>query len=408
MTDPLAIKEPESHNKAKDKLKLYVSSFQKYLVGDDKALHFTFIDFVLGILHCRTRKKDKLVSMANKRIEGDTDIVNIMKRVQDLDKLKQVLFNDAQNNVFSYSRPPLIAAREEPLLADVTSRRGSQRLSAGRKSVMSRLSLQANFGNLATRRKKTLLKNKDVAEYSNLNDFAVLFENYRKLRRTKDNKINAALIRLLDAEMLTTLYDLDFGMRVDEEFNEQYYKILGIKAFEQLFEKSKRERSSKRLTKEDAALIIARRLQIKFKNRLKASDLKKLRTLSKKDLDDNNDGEIERSDQVHRDRDALPHVSGVELRFDGDDQEDLHVPFAFLGNFSDHDTFTNRLESGSNNPLGGQTTDTPLLTTMGNEKLTYGTSPHLDLRPSFAPVGRGKSIVKEEDIWGSASRDSIE
>ena len=402
--EPKLIKEHPNPSKGQDKLKLYVRSFQKYLAGDDKRLKFTILDFVLGLMCCKRRNKDKLVALADKHLEEDIDIVHIIKKVQDFDRLKQVFFNEAQLHVFSYSRPPLLTLQEQVAMPPASTRKGSQKIELAKdfRGSKRQSSLIRSF-----KRSRAPLRNKDVAEYDNVNDFALLFDNYRKLRRVKDSRTNTALVKLLDDEMQVTLDDLNFEIKIDEEFNKEYYKLLGIKAFQQLFDKARRDKSNRKLSKEDAANIIARRLQMRYKSRHKAGELLKLQTLSRVSLGEHNGDEIT---LIDRDRVGPTPVSESGLSIDvGEAPESRYaVNRALQGSFNELDrSMRSPLDSPNLSFVRKNISEGTSLISPIRSKLTYA-SPNSAERPTFVRIVGEKTDLNDEKIWGRTSRDSLD
>ena len=247
-----------------ERMKLYLRSFQNYSKGLGKKMTYTFFDFLIGIFSCGRRKKDKLIALAAERIQDDTDITHILKRIQELEKLKQVFFDEHQRRIFSYSRPPLISLdAEDPILQDISPPK--QDLKKGRSS------LKNSFLAFAKRR-KGLLQKDPMEDLDTMNKFAFVFDSYRKIRKT-NGRIDKELIRLMDFEMEQVLYNLDFELKLDNAFNREYFNLLAVKVFEDLLFKAKRKR--KMMTKEDAANIIARKW-LSVKKKRKVRDIRKV------------------------------------------------------------------------------------------------------------------------------------
>jgi len=305
------------------KVKLYLRSFQEYSRGIGKKMEWTFWDFLLGLITCGRRKKDRLISLAAEKIQEDTDIIHILKRVQDLEKLKELFFNEHQRRVFGYSRPPLISLEDQELERLMKLKRQKDLAKQNPKQGFIRNSIQ-KFRS----RRTNLLKKDPLIDVDNMTRFAQMFDSYRKVRRSQ-GRLNKDLIRLLDLELEKALYDLDFDLREDAAFSHEYFKIMAIRVFEDLFFKAKRK---KKMCKEDAANLIARRwLQASKKRKAKevrkAIRLKTIANLERKATTTNIETTVpeqkpQRRKEESRD-DFLQEYEREDLDYGNGDSDDL-------------------------------------------------------------------------------------
>ena len=269
-----------------DRMQIYIKSFDKYSKGLEKKMKFSFFDFIMGILSCRTRKKDRLISQATEKLQKDTDIIQILKRLQDLEKLKQFFFNPAQMEIFSYTRPPLITLENNPPIK-IASPPSSPTVLASDSPQQGPKRRRFNF------RRHTSFFSKKNEDVNSLARFYVLFDAYRKVRKQK-SKTSRNLLKLLDAEMEETLYNLDYELKIDQEFSKQYYKIIGVRVIEDLWRKAQRKK--RKMTKSEAGEIIAARLSMRYRSRLKAKELTKVKSIQS--LDEPKHGESQHDDDV--------------------------------------------------------------------------------------------------------------
>ena len=66
--------------------------------------------FVNKLFHCKQNKKQQLIRQASKTYESEMDIVKILRKVKEIEKLKILLLNENQLNLFdSLSKPMLYA-----------------------------------------------------------------------------------------------------------------------------------------------------------------------------------------------------------------------------------------------------------------------------------------------------------
>ena len=348
-----ALKSVERDNKAKatDKVKLYLKSFQNYSKGFGKKMTYNFWDFIAWVLCCGRRKKDRLISLAAERLQEDTDITQILKRLQDLEKLKTLFFNEHQRRVFSYTRPPLISLEDHKLICAPPATKQSK-AKAKEKAKEPRRSFLRNSIEILKLRRKNLLQKDPFEDVDSISKFALIFDSYRKLRRAK-NKINKELLRQLDSDVEEVLYNLDFDLKVDSTFSNEYFKIMAIRVFEDLFFEAKRK--TKKLSKEDAANIIARKWLSASRKR-KARDVKKVTRmilLSKKDLNpDHPDmmsaedtskkedlGSLDRDDDILQEYEREDPLGSVEEEgIDFDDDEILNDLYNYEEDIEDLQT----------------------------------------------------------------------
>ena len=60
------------------------------------------------------REKQKLLRMSNKEINDQLDIITILKKLQEIDKLKSILLTKQQINLFNLLSKPLISLENNP------------------------------------------------------------------------------------------------------------------------------------------------------------------------------------------------------------------------------------------------------------------------------------------------------
>ena len=241
----------------KNGLDLYVEKFAKYSSNNRRQLKYTFFDFMVGLLCCRKRYKDRLVAKATGMVARDIDILQILKKLQETDKLKRILLNEHQNNIFSYSRPPLVTLKEP-----------RQNINPSATKNPSPSPTPEGFRRRGPR-KKTVIKRSDQLlesqqEYDDLHKFAKLFQSYQQLIKSKNQSpLNDKILKILDFEMDQTLFDLMLETRSSSQM---YAQLIGIKIFADMLEK-KRTKKSRRMNKLEAAELIAKKWKENWKIR---------------------------------------------------------------------------------------------------------------------------------------------
>ena len=250
--------EKKANYSEKNGLDLYLEKFAKYSSHNRKQLKYTFFDFMIGLLCCRKRYKDRLAAKATGMVIQDIDILQILKKLQETDKLKRILLNEHQTNIFSYSRPPLVTLKEprQNINPPVTKNpdpsstpEGFRRRGPRKKTVIKR-SVQ-------------LLESQQ--EYNDLHKFAKLFQSYQQLMKSKhQSPLDDKILKILDYEMDQTLFDLAMEARSSKESPQWYAQLIGVKIFADILEK-KRAKNTRRMNKLEAAELIAKKWKENWK-----------------------------------------------------------------------------------------------------------------------------------------------
>ena len=79
-----------------------------------KLTFWGYLEYICTILFClRKSPKHQIISKAEKAFKHDLDIVNIVEKLHDLEKLKILLLNEDQLLLFNYLSKPLISFNEK-------------------------------------------------------------------------------------------------------------------------------------------------------------------------------------------------------------------------------------------------------------------------------------------------------
>ena len=235
-------------------INFYLAKFAKYSRTNRKLLTYSIFDFLFGLLCCRRRHKDRLVEKATKMVGKDIDIIQILKKLQEIDKLKKILLDDDQNNVFSYSRPPLVTLRE-PYVHRRTKRHLNRNSFSERKP--SRV-MRARSATYMARNTQLL---EAQAEFDSLNKFVPLFESYQKLLKQESRSpLNDKILKLLDYEMDRTLFDMTMETRLNAESSRKYRQLRKVQEVTDMLEK-KRAKPATKTNRLQAALWAVRRMR---------------------------------------------------------------------------------------------------------------------------------------------------
>ena len=217
---------------------IIMASFNNYEQSFGRSLPYSLWEYIKRIYNCGKRKEDRLADQASQRMEKEVDLTYIVKKLGEIEKLKEVLFNENQIEVFSYSRAPKIYLENELNHQKPTTTKNS------------------------SSKPNESPKKQSAREINTFRKFAILFRSYKKLMLQSKDPINQKLLDLIDSEMQNILYDLDFNLKMNPGLKEAFYKNLSVQAFEEMLERRRKYKESIGLTRSRAASIIARRLSI--------------------------------------------------------------------------------------------------------------------------------------------------
>jgi len=89
-----------------------VESYEKYIMNQVK-LKSSALKLLLRCCCLKSKRQSKEENLMNavvKKISLDVDIVSILKKIQEIDKLKKILLTKSQLNIFDYMPSPVITA----------------------------------------------------------------------------------------------------------------------------------------------------------------------------------------------------------------------------------------------------------------------------------------------------------
>ena len=259
---------------------IWAQKFSKYLTGNKNKLNYNFWDFVIGACCCMRRKKDKLIKKAIHIVDRDIDILQLLKKIQDSERLKRALLSEDQQNLFSYSRPPLIALDTEEEAQTVAKKKKQKHVHEASNSPKKQNGGDSSFKRRRSNRadtirssRRTQLFEKYDYKFDNVDKFMTLCRSYERLFRNHHKSLNFKLMQSLDWEMHETLFDVVRELRQNPVVAGQYYKVIAQRIFGDLY----RERHSpKVLSKLEAGVIISKRLRILQKSRMRKKKEKRM------------------------------------------------------------------------------------------------------------------------------------
>lgn len=224
---PKAIEEnesPLSPNMNESKKSVYskmMTKIEAYLSYDRK-LYLTFCDmwrFIFeSIFFCYRFKDEKYVLMkkTKENLNKDLDICNILKKIHELEKIKNILFSDEQQLMLGFSpKPDVYSSDVDPSLLQMTS--------SGLKTLSKSIRLK--------RRKKSRLLEEEV-NFDDIKPFRQLIFAWKTLKTAKQNSlmINENLVKMFGDEFSKTLDITEDEMQVicnqSKEVGKKFFNLI--------------------------------------------------------------------------------------------------------------------------------------------------------------------------------------
>lgn len=172
---PLSPKTRKSIFREKEDVLKKFESFAEFRQKESKKqrLNISFRDYMKyelsGICKCLKRNHNqKLFHKASKLVLKETDFFNVLKRIQEIDKLKLILLSSEQLQLFNLLSKPMIF--EEDLLSDA-----HKEFDGFKMSVM--------------------LENTQIGKKENIN---TILDYYKKIKANKGNDVDNRLMKLID------------------------------------------------------------------------------------------------------------------------------------------------------------------------------------------------------------------
>jgi len=190
----------EMHSAAEDKkVKTFNRTLSRYLDKEKmKSSCWRFVQSTACFWLPSTKKKLYQYFTAEKKLREDLDIISIVKRINQLEKFKDLMFTKDQIELFNYTPEPKLCLTEEE---------------SARENELNRTS--AHF-----------LKKRE--RYNSIPSLMKIYLSYKKLQNEPDpeqRRSNQKIIKMLGVDMLATLEKLDYEMERDPQLLPYLVKI---------------------------------------------------------------------------------------------------------------------------------------------------------------------------------------
>ena len=183
------------------------TELESILLGGKDKLRYNFIDFILGFFPCIKREKNLIINKAITAAEKEIDLVEILKKLQQLDRLKNILLDEDELIMISYYQPPVISlnnASEEQDLQATISRFNNPK---GKSSKTSKKKTKS------TKEQKKSNDSSKNSHNSNQNDdgnaFAVVaLRSYnRLLKKRRNSPVSRKILKYMHPKVNDALFD---------------------------------------------------------------------------------------------------------------------------------------------------------------------------------------------------------
>lgn len=227
----------------------------KNLFDKKQAIHYHLGDFLLGFFPCFRRKKDILIKKVIEAAEREFDLVEIVKRLHEFDRLKKILLEEDELMMLSYLKRPVISVQDPPPKSrGKSSRKAKKNKNLGDQELESGIKLKQETDSSTENSRKSPGSSKKEAE---LDKFADSFQNYnRLLKKMKHSVVSRKILKHMDPQISDVLFD--YGVEINS--NEKLKKATPqkIKANGDASAKSQNPRT---MSKIEAGMIIASKLK---------------------------------------------------------------------------------------------------------------------------------------------------
>ena len=194
----VASNEKQNHRLIQNEKISYYHPFFESLLFRHYKLNYRISELFRGFFCCKRRNfkiKHDLYRQASERLRKDVDLITILKKLQDIDKLKQLLLTRDQLELFNYKRPLKMEYLGQLRLINQVpsvSRRQKSLENTPKEDLVNRFSLYLHERPLET-----------------VEQFKVLFESYKELAKDSSNNINVKLMGMLGPDLLKIFQKID-------------------------------------------------------------------------------------------------------------------------------------------------------------------------------------------------------
>ena len=233
----------------------------KELTRKKQTISYTFLDFLLSFCPCIRRKRNLLLKKAIKAAVKEIDLLNIVRRLQELERLKKILLDEDELRMLSFTQTPVISLEKpSPSNENLSKSEKTKKRKTKTDTASKKRSLKADFRELELKSIDSLppipkINSKKSDKSDNFRDFEASFQSYhRLLKRARSSRTSQRILTLMDPKISNTFFD--FGAKSTEGLGRLTHTLSNLT--KTLSEKGPRVRSMSKL---EAGLIITRSLE---------------------------------------------------------------------------------------------------------------------------------------------------
>ena len=224
----------------------------KLLLQQKQKLRYHFGDFLLDLFPCIRRDKKKLIRNAVAAAEKEIDLIEILKKLQQFDKLKQILLDEDELMMISYYQPPVISLYSSP----VQEKASKDKIGRKKRNKTTAKSIQAD--QQSSMSKVDISKDSNAADpKEDKTDMAITAAQKfnRLLQKRKVSPISEKILKIMDPKVSDALFNFGIESKAFSSSNMS----------QNIMKKSNGKKISsgehRKMTKLEAAMFISSRLQ---------------------------------------------------------------------------------------------------------------------------------------------------
>ena len=237
------------------------------LASEKQTISYNFGDFLLSLLPCVRRKKDVLIDNAVDEAERDIDLVGIVKKLQEFERLKNILFDEDELLLLSYSRTPVISLQDSSLKE--RDFQGSQAIfneteekNSNIKKTKQPKSKQAAKEKTHSAKHLTQDSKKSLEDNANnRKTFVATYKSYNSLlKKARYSPISQKILKVMDPKISDIFFDLSMKSAPSPEIMDQ--NGIGVNEIA-----AAKRQACQKISKVEAGLIISKHLESIYQRR---------------------------------------------------------------------------------------------------------------------------------------------
>ena len=189
-----------------------------------KGNEFQFVRTIFYMMCCKRNPEEELAKKARKAAVKELDIVRIMRKLQEFDRLKVTLLNTHQRKAFDFIEKPLVTLESKKPLH-------SNSLTISLKSVIKKKSGVSLTRDLTMVEESQLKQefSKGNEDFNSLMNYGTLYVAYRNLSNDHDldnEHFNRKLLMMLNPDLLKVFKRVDQLVEYDDPDAEHFKEIV--------------------------------------------------------------------------------------------------------------------------------------------------------------------------------------